>query len=282
MATGKGNKMLQLINYRMKITVQDNRVLIGKLMAFDKHMNLILGDCEEFRKIGKGKKEEREDKRPLGLVLLRGECIISMTVEAPPTAEENRLKTASTAAATSGPGKAVATGRGITAPPVTSGNQSINPSMAPAGLTGPVRGIGGPSSASMNPTPIPGSMPPPGMPMRGPPMGMPPPGMMPPGGMQMRGPPMGMPPPGMMPPGGMQMRGPPMGMPPPGMMPPGGPPMGMPPPGMMPPGGMPPPGMMPPGGMQMRGPPMGMPPPGMMPPGGMPPPGMPMRGPQRQ
>jgi len=248
MATGKGNKMLQLINYRMRVTVQDNRVLIGKLMAFDRHMNLILGDCEEFRKVGKGKKEEREDKRPLGLVLLRGECIISMTVEAPPSAEESRLRTASTSAATAGPGKAVATGRGISAPPVTGGP----PSLAPQGLSGPVRGIGGPGMAAMAPGPMSG------MPMRGPPMGGMPPGMggmhpgMPHGMPPMRGPPMG----GMPP---LGMRGPPPGMMGgPGMPPPGMPPPGMPPPGMGMPPGMrgPPPGMMPPG-FPMRGPPPG-------------------------
>lgn len=87
--TSKNSKMMNIINYRLRITLSDSRVLTGQMLAFDKHMNLVLSDCEEFRKVkSKGKvpegQAEHEEKRTLGLVILRGETIVSMSIDGPP------------------------------------------------------------------------------------------------------------------------------------------------------------------------------------------------------
>ena len=55
-------------------------------MAFDKHLNLVLSDCEEQRTItSKGDKKgatiEKTQRRHLGLIILRGENVVSITVE---------------------------------------------------------------------------------------------------------------------------------------------------------------------------------------------------------
>ncbi|XP_057464790.1 uncharacterized protein LOC130754576 [Actinidia eriantha] len=267
MSMSKSSKMLQYINYRMRVTIQDGRQLVGKFMAFDRHMNLVIGDCEEFRKLppAKGKKnEDREERRTLGLVLLRGEEVISMTVEGPPPPDESRSKSAAAAAAMAGPGMGRAAGRGTITGPLV---------QAQPGLAGPVRGVGGPAPGMMQPQisrpPMPNLSAPP-MTYPAPSSGAPvirPPGQMPgyPGQPQMgRGPPPGVLPPQFAPrPGGGQPfpMPPQFGqrpmVPPPQMM--RGPP---PPPRPGMPGPPPPrPGMPPPPGGVFAPPRPGMPPP---------------------
>ena len=67
------------------------RMIVGTFMAFDRHMNMVLGDSEEFRRVkskkGQGLTEEKIEKRTLGLIVLRGDSIVSLTIEGPPPPE---------------------------------------------------------------------------------------------------------------------------------------------------------------------------------------------------
>lgn len=87
--------MSDLIKYRLKVSTIDKRNFVGTLLAFDKHLNLVLSDTEESRIINKSYQELKkaskdttvkvvEDRRALGLIILRGEQIVSLSIESPP------------------------------------------------------------------------------------------------------------------------------------------------------------------------------------------------------
>lgn len=86
-------------------------------------MNLVLADTEEFRRVKRrqgGNQVESEEKRTLGLAIVRGAHIISLSVESPPPADPSaRLGKSAPggigSALSAGPGVAKAAGRG--APP---------------------------------------------------------------------------------------------------------------------------------------------------------------------
>ena len=91
--------MLSLINWRLKVTLNDGRQLVGQMLAYDNHMNLVLAECEEFRRVRAktkieetGERPEQEIKRTLGLIILRGEIIVSLSVEGPPPVQDDESK----------------------------------------------------------------------------------------------------------------------------------------------------------------------------------------------
>ncbi|KAI9818103.1 MAG: hypothetical protein M1827_000728 [Pycnora praestabilis] len=221
MAANKQGKMQNYINYRMRITLNDGRQMTGQMLAFDKHMNIVLADTEEFRRVrGKPTKGAQsapgslapalveEQKRTLGLTIVRGTHIISCSVDGPPPADP------STRLGTSAPG-----GVG-TAPPTLAAGPGISRPAGrglPIGLSGPAAGVGGPAPpggfGGFPPAGFPGGAPPGFAGRGGPPGG--PPGFAPPG---FPGAPGGGPPGGFQPPPGFQ-GGPPgqgRGFPPPG------------------------------------------------------------------
>ncbi|EER44725.1 conserved hypothetical protein [Histoplasma capsulatum var. duboisii H88] len=180
MAANKQGKMQNLINYRMRVTLTDGRQMTGQMLAFDKHMNIVLADTEEFRRVKRKSTKstqapgsntptlvEAEEKRTLGLTILRGTQVVSCSVDGPPPADPAaRLGTtvpgasgASAATLAAGPGISRPAGRGL-----------------PVGLGGPAAGVGGPPPpggfGAFPPPGFPGAMPP-GFPGRGGPPGGP-------------------------------------------------------------------------------------------------------------
>ncbi|KAH7818016.1 LSM domain containing protein [Monocercomonoides exilis] len=171
-------------------------------MATDKYMNLVLADTEEFRPF-KSKKgvEEKEIKRPLGFILLRGEYAVSVTPEVPPVHSKEKTGVRATTGATG-----VSIGRGASIPiaagapiPITStpAISGVSPQQAmPMGMPSMPMGRGMMIPGQMQPMMMGRGVMPSGIPVGMPIQGMPP--QMPGGVPQMMMGRVGMPPPGSM------------------------------------------------------------------------------------
>lgn len=141
-------------------------------------MNLVLADTEEFRRVKRKPTKaqaapgssapalvETEEKRTLGLAIVRGTHIISCSVDGPPPADPSSRLGAAGPSAT-GAAAPIAAGPGISRP----AGRGL-----PVGLSGPTAGIGGPPPGAFGQFP-PGGFPggaPPGFPGRGAPGGPP-------------------------------------------------------------------------------------------------------------
>ncbi len=60
-------------NKRVLVELKNNRQYVGKLKAFDIHVNVVLDEAEE--------RADGETKRKLGSVFLRGDMIVMISVE---------------------------------------------------------------------------------------------------------------------------------------------------------------------------------------------------------
>ncbi|KAH8717444.1 Small nuclear ribonucleoprotein-associated protein B [Beauveria bassiana] len=176
------------------------------------HMNLVLADTEEFRRVKRrqersapgagGSVVESEEKRTLGLTIVRGAYIVSLSVESPPPADPSaRLGKSApggiASALSAGPGVAKPAGRGAPAPSLAGPAPGLGGGAPPGlpafpGAPPGFAGRGGKwskrrhvgyrmSNNYSGPPQFPGGFPPPGFP-GAPPAGFPPHGFQPPPG----------------------------------------------------------------------------------------------------
>lgn len=64
------------LGHRVTVQTTDNDVMEGRFLGYDKHLNLILSDCERTRPLKNGGFQ----RRALGFVVLRGKFVASITV----------------------------------------------------------------------------------------------------------------------------------------------------------------------------------------------------------
>ena len=59
------------MDQKLSLLLKDSRVIEGKLTGYDEYMNMVLSDAEETL---------NENKRRLGIVILRGNNVVSISI----------------------------------------------------------------------------------------------------------------------------------------------------------------------------------------------------------
>ena len=82
-------RVFKYLNLTVKCLTKDGRTFVGIFKAFDKRMNVVLTNSTEFRRVRRRKDDNnpdspfviKEEKRNLGMIVMRGEHIVSMAAE---------------------------------------------------------------------------------------------------------------------------------------------------------------------------------------------------------
>lgn len=83
MAPQKRNRLQTLLHCRIRVSLTDGRFIIGQLLAYDRYMNIVMVECEETRavKTKSSSAQMASITRSLGMVVIRGEIISSLTID---------------------------------------------------------------------------------------------------------------------------------------------------------------------------------------------------------
>lgn len=101
---GKNSRLETWLHYRVRVTISDTRYFVGIFLSYDRHMNIVLVDAEEYRKVKDKEADFKEIKRMVGLIMIRGENIVSFTAEQAPINRKRQNAILN---------KGIATGRGV-------------------------------------------------------------------------------------------------------------------------------------------------------------------------
>lgn len=74
-------KLRSWLNKSFRVEMTDGRVLIGVFLCTDRDANVILGSCSEYLPSDLKSKSINEEPRMLGLVMIPGKHIVSVSVD---------------------------------------------------------------------------------------------------------------------------------------------------------------------------------------------------------